>query len=1258
MHYNPRIQPVLLTFRGMVFAVVLCAIVAAMTSLAFAQGPRGSIDGFVRDPTGAAIPDATIQVINQSTSVPERTVFSSNDGHFAALLLPVGTYRLIVNAPKGMNLAKTNARNVEVRVAETTPVVIAMQVGAVTEEVTVTGVAAAVKTTDAATGEVISARSVSDLPLVTRNFFGLLQVTAGTGGEIFDSAALGRGQVTLNVNGQRPSNNNYELEGIPANDFNLPLLDNVALPNPDAIQEFKAQTSLYDASQGRNGGANVQVNLKSGSKDWHGSAFDFYRNDKLNANSWFDKRSEIENGESTRQPRLHQQQYGGTLGGPVPLVKDWFVFGSYQGTRASSAASTGTSISTTMVALPQTRDAATLTSIFFPGGIAAWAPGASLDPTVLALLNVPASKCPGFNDGTFCIPSTGTPGLVGTPSTSVTPSVNTGDVVARLNGTYDENQFAITSDKSIGNNDKITARFFWDNFTTVSPFNLASNSTLPFSRDQPQQNRFAKIGWTRTFGTSVVNDFKFGFNRFKWKFVPGEPITAAEIGQIRPNTDQFPAMARFAVSGSGAFSIGTGQNDDRTTVQNGFVYGDDMAVTKGKHQLRFGVEIDQYQLNRQNNFSTRGSMTFAKTSTTDSVGGSGIVLNGVQNLLLGRIISTQAGGGITTYYFRARDYGTYFQDDWKVHPRLTLNLGLRWEFLSTANDKRGFQTNWRFDTAVNPPAVEIHPASYPGPLATPGVSDCTQDSCVYKKALEPRVGFAWDVLGNQKTVVRGGFGIYYTRVSNQANLQTTGGLPFQLATSAAKFTVTPENPVPNLIPQSQFPLTTGDVVPILTSFDATTGAPIFNSASGGPFSAFIFQPVRNLVPPHTLQYNLGVQREFLKNWTMELSYVGTRGVNLLGPGGAQNFSQYCNAAKPCVIPNSIAQNVTVPVDTPNVVKNADGSIFITGSTSDNANARVPARFLGLAENHYFGQLNAGYSKYDSLQATVLHQFARGLYFQGAYTYSHCIDNGSGSQYGDELNGLLMFGDETNNHAPQGNCDFDRTHHLAVSWNYDLPLERWLNIGNHGVGKIVSGWAVNGVLTWQSGTPFGLFDSSTCAVTDVNCNNGVNFATYATGANRNTAFVSTADCKVGTIDCWINPAAFADTATGAGSAVCLDAQLNPDPTCSTGLFAQGNVPRNIYRGPRQSNVDFSLIKTTKIREKMELQLRWEAFNVFNHPAFAGPAAGGQGSTSGNYGFVDVSGDSLPILPTDHVRTTNILRTANRPRIMQLAVKFTF
>jgi hypothetical protein len=1248
-----------------------------VSATVFAQGgPRGAIDGFVKDPSGAVIQHATIQIVNQATGVTERTVNSGNDGHFVAALLPVGFYRLVVTAPATANFAKTEATGVEVRVTETTAVTIVMKPGGATETVEVSGVASEVNVVNPTTGVVIGSHTASNLPLVTRNFFALLALSSGANSEIFDTAALGRGAVSINVNGQRPTNNNYQLEGINANDFNLPVLDEVPLPNPDTIQEFKTQTSLYDASTGRNGGGNIQVSLKSGGQNWHGDAYGFYRSDKFNANDWFLKRNQIEHDEPNTAPRLHQNQYGGSIGGPVPLGKNWFIFGNYQGTSATSGISAGTLLSTNITAIPADRSAGSLMATFFPGGPAAWglASTATVDPVVLSLLNHGA--CGGFSDS-HCIPTVlptiggSAPGVVGAPG-GTAPSDVRGSVVASNPGPFDESQFTISSDKSIGNKDKITGRFFYSHDTTAQPF--GGGSSLAYPEGFPLDNRFLKLGWTHILSSDKVNDLRFGFNRYVFVRQPSEAISAADIGQTRPNVGDFPGMSRFAITSD--FSVGINQNDDRGTRANAFNYVDDFSWTKGKHALRMGVNIDQYQLNRYNNFATRGSQGFNSTAAGATgpfgqpVGAANAAcptppcaLSAFQNFLLGRVTSTQAESGIATYYFRAIDYGTYFQDDWKIKPRLTLNLGLRWEFLSIAHDKRGFGTNFIFNGAQNPPIQEVHPASFPGALATPGVPDCTIQTCLYKKGLEPRLGFAYDLFGNQKTVVRGGFGIYYDRTSNQSLLQTTGGLPFQLAVAApGAMQVSTADPFPNLIPLSQFPVSYGDVFPTLAAFRTATGAdprgilatnaalagaPIFNSANGLPPAAFYFQPVQNLIPPRIMQWNFTVQREVAKNWLAEVGYVGTRGDNLLGPGGLLDFSQYCNAFNKCQIPAVMGQNVVVAAGTPDVTKNADGSIFITGSTANNANARVPAQYLGLAENHFALNYNGGFSTYHSLQASILHRFSSGLYLQGAYTYSKCLDNGSGSTFQDELNGLILWGDETSIQATRGLCDFDRQHRFSGSWNYELPLGKWLGADNHGIGRLAFGWALNGLVTWQTGTPFMVFDSSAISLTDVNANNGAYFATFAPGATKSTAQVSGGGCTVGSVDCFINLAAFLPGGN------CIDSQLNvtaPPASGCPGFSANGNVGRNIYRGPRQFNMDFSVAKNTKITEKTNLELRAEFFNIFNHPAFQSPQGASSGCASlptGCYGTVNVA-----------AADSSIIGTANRPRIMQFGAKFSF
>ncbi len=1216
-----------LAWRWAAFLVVLSLFVP--TGLWAQGGATGAITGLVEDEKGGVIVGAKIVITNKATGQTAREVTSSGAGTFGIPLLPPGSYRLEISAT---GFAKFVVEDVAVRVTETTNVVATLKVGAITESVTVTAVAPTLNVSSAATGQTITSQTVANLPLSTGNFLTLLTLSAGANTELFDDASLGRGVVTINVNGQRPVNNNFQLEGINANDINLPILDNVPVPNPQTIQEFKAQTSLYDASQGRNGGGNIQVSLKSGTNAYHGDVYENFRNNVLNANDWFNNAAQVP------RPVLRQNLFGASVGGPVPLAKGFFFFANYQGGRASSGVSVGTQFSTGIPALPTNRSAANLRAIFFPSGlptsnicgVGGNQPCTGLDPVAVAFLNLAASKCSGFSDATFCIPSVGRPGITA-------GAVNAGSVTRAAIGKANDDQYVLTADKQITSKDKLSVRWFFDNSSTIQPFGGASS--LAFARTIPGSNRFLKIGWTRTFSNKIVNEFRFGFNRFTFARVPDEPILLSDIGATRANSADFPAAYQIqirSIAGApsgGVFSLGTQVNDDRGGAFNTFVAGDDLSITWGKHLLRFGYESSRYQLNRFNRFATRGSVTF-----TNSAG-----LAAFQNFLLGRIQTTQGAAGFFTFHFRATDFAGYIQDDWKMTPRFTVNLGLRWEGLSVAHEKDNFLSNFSGLQDGTTGIIHIIHPQQTAKVGTPGVSSCTLLDCLTSN-FAPRVGFAWDVFGDHKTALRGGYGIYYQRTSNQPLLQTSGGLPFSQAISAAPFSVTLANPFPTIRPTSDFPLSQDQVVPKLISFNGTTGRPIFQSANGGPLSGFFFFPVRDFRPPYAQQWNLSLQRQLYKGWVLEVGYVGTHGARLIGTGRPLNAGQICTLARPCIIPPEIGASVTVPGGTPFVTKNADGSISITGSTAANINARVPAQYLGLANSRGFFQTQEGNSIYHGLQTTLSHQFSNGLYFQGAYTWSKAIDNSSGSIFGDELNGLTQYGDYFNSRANRSVADFDRRHRLVVSYNYELPFAKLFHVSNQGFGKIINGWAINGVTVFQSGSPITVFDSSAVTLQDTDEVNTTNFALRAPGATLSSANRSgSIQSRIGD---YLNLSGFVP------GGACVDNQNNVVPFSSpacTGFTAIGNVGRNTFRGPFQQTWDIAIAKTTKVTEKVSVDFRTDFFNVWNHPVFNNPAVSSLGGTTGNLGLVDISGGE---------GSSGIFSTANRARIIQfgLAVKF--
>src|SRR6266850_1712873 len=390
-------------------------------------GATGAIAGSVLDTTGAPISGADVQIINASTNSIVRKLPTNSDGDFVATLLPPGTYIVVVNK-SGFGEAK--AQGIEVRVTETTRVTITLKPGTVSEKVEISAQVTSVETTNATTGQSIAKETVRELPLATQNYQQLLTLSTGAQSELNASAQLGRGNVRVIVNGQREDNNNYLIEGISATDYNVAQSTNIPLPNPDVIQEFKVQTSLYDASQGRNGGGNVNAILKSGTREFHGDAYEYFRNDVLNANEFF------LNAAGQKRPPVKQNIFGASLGGPVGKEKYGFFFVNYQGTRQRSALSPGTQINNPgFPILPSDRSSPTLASdlaaLFStpattptaanPSGCPAVP--ISLDPVIVSLLQFKSNQ---FSDPSgFLIPSlSGTPGVTVDPDTCFV-SVNT-----------------------------------------------------------------------------------------------------------------------------------------------------------------------------------------------------------------------------------------------------------------------------------------------------------------------------------------------------------------------------------------------------------------------------------------------------------------------------------------------------------------------------------------------------------------------------------------------------------------------------------------------------------------------------------------------------------------------------------------------------------------------------------------------------------------------------------------------------------------
>jgi len=1148
--------------------VLLLAVI--VSGLVWAQGgPSGAISIMVKDESGAVVPGAAVTMTNMGTGLQEREGTTGPDGVYRASILPIGRYTITVT---NTGFQRMEVINIPVRVTETTSVAITLSLGAIEQSVTVTGTPTAVQLNNPTTGQVVS--NVGQLPLVTRNILQILALSPGVSTDLNDTAALGRGNVSIEVNGQKATSNNYQLEGINANDYNLPQFANVPVPNPSAVAEFRTQTSLYDASQGRNPGGNVQVAMKSGTSKFHGDVFEFFRNDHLNANDFF------LNQQGGPKPVLKQNQFGGSLGGPIPMTGAFF-FVNYQGTRQRSGLANGTQLNSLLIALPTDRSATNLANSFN-------VPAGAINPVSLALLNLQGSKFPG--PGGYLIPSV---------APTVPGSIPQGRLVQSIPGRYTDDQFVANMDKQIRSRDKISGRWFFSDNDTTRPFFTTPivPRSLPFASSQPGSNRFLSLSETHTFSPTLLNQFRFGYNRFTFSITPEELIGLSDISATRGNQAQFPGAFQVNVAAPG-FIIGPGVNDNRGGAFNTFEWADTVSKTWGKHNLRFGLSFTRYQLNRFNNFATRGSVSFVAANP----------LSAFQNFLLGNIRTTQGGSGFFNFYFRNTDASAFMQDDWKVTSRLTVNLGLRWEPFAIAHEKNDLLTNLEgINDNLAPNFV------FPGDLTlrslgTPGVDGCTLKDCRFWGNVAPRAGFAYDPTGSAKWAIRGGYGIYYNRFSNQLLLQSTGGNVFQQAVSG---TGTPfNNPFPTLRPQSDFPLTPQPLAHLASVANGGLGAPTFT----GPLQGFLFFADRNFRAPYVQQWNLTVQHEVYRNWLAEIGYVGTKGTALVYSNANFNQALPVNAANPLVQPTTA------------------GTMTITGSTLGNLDARVPAKWLGIPVGRLEPQTNDGASTYHALQTSMTRRFGES-YFQAAYTFSHSIDNQSGSQadQGDELNGNTVF--NGNQRLTRGLSDFDRRHRLVMSYAWELPFFR------HTAGwrrSMLGGWGTSAVITLQSGIPFTVVDSAGGNLL------GLDICCFSTAQVVKSDYhaINGGGTVQKRLDQYFDTSAFAPVP-------CVDSQLNPVSSCSAPSSAGsliGNSGRNVLRGPFQEEWDFGVFKRFHVTERQNIEFRTELFNIFNHPSFAAPGCG-TGACSAP--TVDIQNGAA---------AGAITSTTNRPRVIQFVLKY--
>jgi hypothetical protein len=1109
----------------------------------------GAIAGTVSDPSGALVAGAAV-VINSQATGEKRDLATDAEGNFLVPLLTPGKYDLTVRSPGFEPLV---LKSLQVQITEVSRLKIQLIIGGAKEKIEVSATSPLLQTENATLGRVIDQETVVDLPLVDRNFTEILGLTAGTNTDIVDATQLGAGSQEIRANGARSGDNNFMLNGVDANSYSSNITEvtpfggaGIAIPAPDTIQEFKVQTTLYDAQYGRGGGANVNVETRSGTAEDHGKVYYFGRNEALDANNFFANATGVPRGEFRRS------EPGGTLGGPVPWSKKRvFFFVSYQATRDVNAASLSSSVSSlSLPPIPQVRTPASLGAVFGGqtgafGGVAVAPDGSNINPVALNLLN---AKNP---DGTYVIPS---------PHTS-SSGVNYTAVVP---GRYNEDQFNTNFDFNLRPADRLSVKFFFSNSNQDVPFFGASVPGFPALRSF--ENRNLAITETHIFSPRAINQFRFGFSRLVGQSRAGGTLTDQDVGINRFSDPQEGIIPQTEVLG--AFQLGNSAQDRSKTAGNNFYISEVIFLSRGKHNLRLGTESFRNQLNHLSDY-TGGTMTFL--SLPDFLLGlpAGPASAGGNDTSFSNIFFTSVAAGIPDAGQRASAADLFALDDWKVTQTLTINFGVRVEINGQSSEVDGRVSNFFPQFYVPPPAGGFTAPATSGFVLSGNFSGNAPEGFPRENSTllnhpvqthpEPRVGFAWQPLSSRDLVLRGGYGIYANRTSFAGN----GSLlalnpPFALnavLNGAPNATASLESPFPNLPPSSSFPNFVGNMLP------------------GPPFvgNSFLRSPIitdPDFKESTVQQYDFDLQYQY-KSFVFSIGYAGAKGT-YLAVGRSNN--------------QPILAGPSAPVN------------GLTTNSAANAAERVP--FVGLSPLVYRLE-SSGDSVYNSLQATLKKDMSHGFQILSAYTFSKSMDDAGDSlgaaiagTFGLPITGQVVYNDQNNIAAQRGVSNFDRTHRLVISGTWSVPGPE--HATSAAIRKLGDGWSISGISTLQSGLPFSILDSAA----------GTLFGPatlYTTGSLASGATLADAG-RSGSVSSRVNE--FFNTRAFVPAPFVPDGGLiDGKYPVSGGGTIFGSLGRNILRGPDQEDFDIAVIKTTSVTERVKLIFRWEIFNALNRPNFA-------------------------------------------------------
>lgn len=1004
--------------------MLLAAAVSVGVALGQSNG-TGLLSGTVMDVSGALVAGATVVITRESTR-ESRRLTSNAQGLFSAPLLPAGEYDVTVS---GQGFATARFQHVAVAVGSSELLEVHLKVGSLQETV-IDGDMDLVIPPPANTGSLMDQKLVENLPLAARNYTQILGLSTGVAGEVTDAGSLGRGATSYSAgpggfssNGAGTNDNNVQMDGADVNDIqgSGATSRGVPVPNPDAIQEFHVSTQPYDASMGRNSGANIDVITRSGANHLHGSAFEYFRNDALNANTYFRK--------ATGQPRgtLKQNQFGGSLGGAIMREKV-FAFGSYQETRQSNGIDASCSSTVALPPLTDDRTAAGIGKVFagqrgyfqnaFGGvGQAIAADGSNINPVALALLQ---KKGP---EGKYLIP---TPQLiVATGGNFDTRGLSSFSEACP----YKEHQGVGSADWVISPQQKLSVHGFLSNSNTLESFPAAllGGGMLP-SSPFAISDRFRTISVVHTWVMSpnLLNEVRFGFHRLKGEINQGHAFTFSRIGASVPSFDDgAPVMTIGAAAFGGSFGA-------ITAALNTFTLQDTVGYVHGHHTVHAGGGITRVQDNqpKETFYAATLFLTFA-----DFLLGQNAQQNGTAQLCAfagcgagySDVAYSQDIPGRVMREYRVLSGNAYVQDDIALTNRLTLNVGLRWERLGDLADKLGHNTSFYPALAnTNPPATGtfagfVVPANYTGAVPA-GVTRLDNNyglDGVGQSTWQPRVAMAWQLPGTERLTLRGGYGLFRSRITADAYNQSVITPPFARlrqyqGTDPVTASLTLQQPVP------AFTQTLPSFAPYCApGSSACTESPAVNTLAP------------DAQPPMYHRYSVDLETRLARGTTLDLGYVGARGSKLL-VGEQINQAGLASASNP-----------------------------IRGVTT-NTLANLPLRVVipGFSVPNLTQYRSTGVSLYNALDASVRRTFHGASEFLVSYTWARNLtDVYSGTT---ALHGGVFLGDQLHPND-YGRDAFIREHRLVTTFLWQVPSPK-----ARAAHAVLGGWKAAGVVLAQSG----------------------------------------------------------------------------------------------------------------------------------------------------------------------------------------------